>query len=711
MRRLSINPKLTITLILLGLFAPCTAAVAQRRQAQAVEELTNTQPLDAQIVRLVAAHLEQYHYSKKRINDEISERAYDLFLRELDPLKQYFLQSDIDALATKRLSFDDFVKQRRGNMDFAIAAFKVFLRRVDERVEMAHNHIDGEHDFTIDEQLPIEREIMSYPASDAEADDRMRRQIKFSLLVLESDRLRAEKEEADGKERTELQQVLNGDPNEDPKERLHRRYRNVQRRWHQTDSDDLLQMFLSSIAMSFDPHSLYWSRSSFETFMISMTLKLEGIGAQLMSEDGYTKLTSIVPGGAADKDGRLKPGDKIVQVGQGEEGSMVDVIDMKLDNVVQLIRGSAGTVVRLAVMPNGGGEQSIVDITRAKISLDDQAARSEVVEFGESANGQPMRFGYIDLPNFYSGGMSEGGRGRSATEDVRAILHEFRRSKVDAVVLDVSRNGGGSLSEAVALTGLFIDQGPVVQVKGYDGQVEVQKDVESGLAWSGPLVIMASQDSASASEILAGAIQDYRRGLVVGDPSTHGKGTVQSLLDLSRQLLGTNNEMGALKLTISQFYLPDGHSTQREALMSDVIVPAISASMDHAEKTLDYALEGDRISPVSHNDYNMVNEQMIADLQSRSKKRVTDSDGFSLLLRRIELFKQQQEEEYVSLNRSEYLKQRAEMDAQREEAEKMLENELPKEDVFRLDFYNREILSVARDYIEALSKLDLAQAG
>lgn len=700
------------SLVILGLAITVSDySYAQDRVNPRVEDMTSTRPVDRIIIRNIAEFMDKQHLSKHPLDDEISERAFTQMLRSLDPLKLYFLQEDIDKFQANKNRLDDFA--RMGNMDFARIVFKLFLKRVDERIATAHEMIDAEHDFTVDEKLAIDRDVIEYAANEAEATDRMRRQIKYSLLVLESEKIRAQKDAEAGKEKDETANIVNGDPNEDPRERLHRRYRNIKRRWHQLDADELLELYVSAITTSFDPHTSYMSADTLENFRIVMSLNLDGIGAQLTSEDGYTKLTSIVPGGAADKDGRLKPGDRIVEVGQAS-GDMVDVIDMKLDDVVHMIRGKAGTKVRLGVLPAAGGEQQLIDIVRAKITLDDSAARSEVVEYGKKKDGTPFRVGYIDLPSFYMD--MEAARGnqkgfRSTTRDVSRILSEFKAENVDTVVLDLSRNGGGSLTEAINLTGLFIDQGPVVQVKDLTGRVHVYDDETSGLSWGGPLVVMTSKESASASEILAGAIQDYRRGLIIGDPATHGKGTVQSLVDLGERLLGGPGDMGALKITIQQFYLPGGKSTQRQGVMSDIVLPGITASFPNGEADLDFALPNDQVRSARHTDYKMVDSTILSTLRSRSTERIKDSDGFDRLLKRISLYEEQKEQDFVSLNREDFLNRRAELDAQREEEEQMLEATMPKKDVFKLDYYNREVLNIARDYVEVIDKLDLAQAG
>lgn len=685
---------------------------AQERENPPVIEMTRSRPMDRIIIKAVATIMDEQHFSGHPLDDDISGRAFDQMIRSLDPLKLYFLKSDIEQFKANRTRLDDFAKV--GDMDFARVVFKIFLKRVDERIAMAHAHIDAEHDFTLDEKYPIDPDAIEYPEDDAAADDRMRRRIKYSLLVLENERMQAEKDRENGKEQTAAEKVMAGDPDEPAAERLHRRYRNIRRRWYQTDADELLELYVSALTTSFDPHTSYMSPDTLENFKIIMSLNLDGIGAQLTSEDGYTKLTSIVPGGAADKDGRLKPGDRIVSVGQGSSGEMIDVIDMKLDDVVQKIRGKAGTLVRLGVLPNGGGEMEVVDIVRAKISLEDSAARSEIVKFDDKNGDSKLKIGYIDLPSFYmdmdaARGNSKGFR--STTRDVSLILSDFRQESVDAVVLDLSRNGGGSLTEAINLTGLFIDRGPVVQVKNLDSRVQQYDDEQSGVAWSGPLIVMTSKESASASEILAGAIQDYRRGIIVGDPTTHGKGTVQTLVDIGQQLFGGQGDMGALKLTIQQFYLPDGKSTQRQGVMSDIVLPAITASFDNSEADLDYALPNDQVTRATHSRYKLVDAQILAELRSKSKARIRESGEFDKLLNRIQLFNQQKEEEYVSLNRDEFMKRRAELDAQQEEEEQLLEGQMPKDVVFRKDFYNKEILNITKDYVDLVRKLNLARAG
>jgi carboxyl-terminal processing protease len=503
-------------------------------------------------------------------------------------MKIYFYQSDIDEFMSNRERLDDFVKS--GDLNFAYTLFNRFLERIDERVGFVHELLKVDHDFTVDEEMVIDPEVAEYAQTQEEAYDRWRKRIKYDLLVLKTE----ENEEKSG---DDAQPDAVNPPKEDsgtqesPIERLTRRYDSYQKRMKQFSSDDLLEMYLSAITTAFDPHTNYMSPSSLENFYISMKLNLEGIGAALMMTDGYTVVSKVIPGGAADKHGKLQPEDRVVSVGQGEDGEMVDVVDMNLNDVVKLIRGKSGTVVRLGVKPANKNEIEILTITRARIELTDSEARSEIIPFGHKRDGTPYKVGVIDLPSFYMD-MAAARRGlaefKSTTRDVKRILDNFKQQNVDVVVLDLTRNGGGSLTEAINLTGLFIDQGPVVQVKDSDNRVQHYDDLERGMAWQGPLVVMTSKFSASASEILAGAIQDYGRGIVVGDESTHGKGTVQSLLELGAQVFNAPNppNLGALKITMQQFYRPSGESTQKRGVVADVPMPSLTTHMDVGESDL-----------------------------------------------------------------------------------------------------------------------------
>lgn len=646
---------------------------------------------DGRVARLIAALMPRNHISAQGLNDTISERALALFVNSLDPMKLYFYQSDIDEFDRSKDQIDNMVQN--GDLGLAYEIFRRFIQRVDERVAVALELLDGEFDFTKDEAIIIDPEAAQFAKTPEEARDRWRRQIKYAILDLKDE----------GKEGQEVT------------DQLRRRYSRYARRWRQTDSDDLLEMFLTSVTTAYDPHSTYMSPGTLDDFQIQMSLNLDGIGAQLREKDGNTVVTRVIPGGAAAKHGKLTTDDVIVTVGQGEDGEMVDIVEMPLTDVVDLIRGKAGTLVRLGVKPGGVGNVEEYKIVRARIELEESAARGEVIEHNQPGSNKALKIGYINLPSFYldmESARQDKRDFRSSTRDVRRILMDFQQKGVDGVVLDLSKNGGGSLTEAINLTGLFIDRGPVVQVKNSDGSIQQYADEENGTAWDGPLVVMTSKFSASASEIFAGAIQDYGRGIVVGDPATHGKGTVQTLMDLGQQLFAHNRaNYGALKVTLQQFYLPDGQSTQLKGVPADIVLPSITAKMDVAEGDLKYALEHDVVNAAKHDVYSMVPADLLGDLRKRSEERVAKDTEFTDLLRRIASYVTQKEQDSISLEENAFMARRKELDAQKEEEEEHLEAQLSDEVIYRDNFYNREILNITHDYIEGLQKQNLAKAG
>lgn len=651
---------------------------------------------DAVVARLISSLMPRHHVSSSGLNDTISERALDLFVDSLDPLKLYFYQSDIDEFRTSSKQIDDMV--RAGDLSFAYTVFRRFAKRVDERVTVADEILGSKFDFTIDETIVIDPDTAKYATSPAEAKDRWRRQIKYALLDLKD-------QDKDSKEE-DLDSAV---------DRLRRRYARYARRWNQTDADDILEMYMTAVTMGYDPHSTYMSPGTLEDFKISMNLKLDGIGAALREKDGQTVVMSVITGGAADLHGKLKPDDVIISVGQGQEdGEMVDIVEMPLKEVVDQIRGNAGTTVRLGVKPGGRGTMVVYKIVRARVQLEESAARGQVI-INKMPNGDTKSIGFINLPSFYldmEAARQQKPNYRSSTRDVGRILAEFREKKVDGVVLDLSKNGGGSLTEAINLTGLFIDRGPVVQVKNADGTVQQYNDDTGGTSWDGPLVVLTSKFSASASEIFAGAIQDYKRGIVVGDPATHGKGTVQTLMDIGQQLFRNNRaNYGALKVTLQQFYLPDGQSTQLQGVSADVVLPSIVQKMDVGEGDLKYALKHDTVKGARHDMYSLVPGDLLGALRTNSQARVGQDKEFVDLVRRIELYVAQKEQSTVSLNEEKFMARRVELDAQKEDEKKEEEKELNKEEVYHDGFYNREVMNITHEYINGLKKQNLAKAG
>ncbi|TVP98419.1 MAG: tail-specific protease [Planctomycetaceae bacterium] len=645
---------------------------------------------DSLVSRLVMQLLPKRHISGRKVDDEISARALNNFLKSLDPMKLYFTQGDIDEFAKYKDQIDDLTL--RGDLSPAYAIFTRYLVRVNERLLLAQSLLEGDFDFTTAETIISDPKSTTYVRSDDEALDRWRRQLKFNILDLKDD----------------------GKTIDEARDQLKRRYARYARRWAQTDSDEILELYLSSITMAYDPHTTYMSPSSLNDFNIQMRLNLEGIGAALREKDGYTVVSNVIPGGAAARDGRLGEDDHIVSVGQSLDGEMVDIVEMPLKQVVSMIRGKAGTVVRLGVKKGGAGETEVYEITRAQVQLEDSAARGKVIEHPSPDGGPALKIGYINLPSFYldmEGARRNTADFRSSTRDVRRLLDGFRADGVDGVVLDLSRNGGGSLTESINLTGLFIDRGPVVQVKDSSGAVQDYADEEAGVAWDGPLVVMTSKLSASASEILAGAIKDYRRGIIVGDPTTHGKGTVQTLMDLGREMFRHDRtNFGALKVTLQQFYLPGGDSTQLNGVAADVILPSITSVMDISESDLDFALPHDRVAAVRHQDYNMVPANLLETLRDASTDRVGADKEFLDLLRRKDLYVSQKQEKTISLLEEDFVARRKQLDAQKEEEKEGLEEELGNDIVYRDTYYNREVMNIAHDYIRGLRDQNLATA-
>lgn len=657
---------------------------------------------DSRRVARIVSQLMDQHLSNRKLNDDISERALEMYLKNLDPQKVYFMKSDVEEFkGIYRSELDDMLKA--GNYEAAFAIFTRFKERIAERVKLAQELIDIEHDYAVNEELVTDRDLVEYADTDAEMADRWRKRIKYNLLVFR----------ADSQDDTSAE--VAGVPRKTPEERLHNRYRAFAKRMTQFDNDDVIEMYITAITTSFDPHTTYMSKSSYVNFQINMSLELEGIGATLQStDDGLTVIKRLVPGGAADKGGKLKVEDKIMAVGQGSDGEMIDVIDMKLDDVVDKIRGKAGTTVRLGVISPAGDTKTIA-IVRERIELKDSEAAGVVFEAGKKEGGTAYRIGVIDLPSFYADMQARARNQRdykSTTRDVRKILDNFREEDVDAVVLDLRRNGGGSLTEAVDCTGLFIDRGPVVQVKGPYGDIEQLNDHDFGMAWEGPLVVLTSKFSASASEILAGAVQDYGRGVVVGDTSTHGKGTVQTMLNLLEILLRTRDagpDLGALKITVSQFYRPNGDSTQKRGVLSDVVLPSITDHMDITESDLEYPVEFDRVAKARYDKMSQINGDMVKRLFDRSRGRVADSDEFQREQRRIDKYVAQKAENSVSLNGDDFNERRKELDAEKEE-EKLLEDQVNHtNDEIERDYYMEEVLAITVDYIQMLTGTPLAQ--
>jgi len=685
-------------LTLAGLLFVATTLVAQQLAPRKEE---------SDIARMVVQMIEREHMSRHRIDDEVSTKLVDKYVKEFDSQKLYFLQSDIDDMARWKTQLDDQLKV--GNLDFAFQTFDLYLKRLDERIDYAQAAIDQPHDFAVEEDMIIDAKNLPFAQSVEELNERWRKRIKYELLQMKLEAEQkaksadAEKKPADAPAQTKVDDT--------PGERLHKRYRTIKRNFHQMEREDVLELYLTALANCLDPHSSYMSSRTLKDFEIQMRLSLEGIGAALKSEDGYTIVASIVKEGAAAKDGRLKVGDRIVAVAQ-QTTEWVDVVEMKLSNVVSMIRGKRDSIVRLKVQTPGTSDTRIIELTRQTIPLSSQEVKGEIIDVSTRLKGASGKIGVINIPSFYRDfqGASNGAENfKSTARDVSKVLSDFKaQGGVDGVVIDLRTNGGGALSEAIEVSGLFIPYGPVVQVKDQNGLVKSHDDEDQAVEFDGPLVVVCNRLSASASEIFAGVIKDYHRGLIVGDVTTHGKGTVQNVNHVGSklmQILGSQQpDKGALKLTIQQFYRVNGDSTQNLGVPSDVVLPSVLDHLDLGESSLDNAMAFDRVEPLPHSDDAKVTTEMVAFLRDRSKRRISHVEEFQELQQDIQKILERKERKTVSLNEAQMRKERVDEEVRSRKEVEEAENGDEEKEIFAAEFYNNELLAISLDYAAILYK-------
>jgi carboxyl-terminal processing protease len=617
--------------------------------------------------------LPEGHLSQHPLDDAISRRALDDLVQDLDPSKLYFLKSDVENLGRWRDRLDDMV--RSGDDGFAKSVAALFLKRLEERVGWVHEFLGTDLKFDQDEFWVTDPKRADFAATSGEARDRWRRRVKYEILSMEGPDI----------------------PRAKAIEKLSGRYDRFLSRMKGMDSFEWLAIFVNAVTTAYDPHTSWLTPREMEDFAIAMRLNFEGIGAVLRDDDGYPTVGELMPGGSAIRDGRLATGDRILSVGQGADGAWKDVVGLPLPDVVALIRGPVGTTVRLQVRPKNGGETRTHALVRRKMQIEDSAAHGEVFEL-KGGDGRDVRIGVINLPEFYrdDDAAAAGSRDfRSATRDVARILADFRRRGVSGVVLDLRLNGGGSLKEAVDLTGLFIDVGPVVRVRDSGGVLRDLVDDHRGMAWAGPLVVLTSRLSASASEILAGAIQDYHRGLIVGDVKTHGKGTVQTVLPLDRY--AGRDGVGALKLTIQQFYRPGGLSTQLRGVTPDVILPAVTSDLETGEEELAQALPFDQVPPARFAPERDVNDASVRQLDDRSRGRRAASAYFKKLESSQAFDRRQKQAGRVPLEEKAFRALRAEQKATDDDDDALK----PDRNRITRDGYLDEVLSIAVDLVGA----------
>lgn len=596
---------------------------------------------DRMIARQVGALLEDAHYSQQRIDDSMSSRVLDKFLNSLDGQRSYFLASDIAEFETYRLRFDDMI--RTGDIEPAYWMFARYQQRTRERIEHALSLLATEPDFTLPESFEFNREDAAWPRDRNELDELWRKRVKNDAISL----------------------LLAGKTWSEAAETLRSRYERVLTRGEQIKPEEVFEIYLNSYARSFDPHTSYFSPRNSEEYKIQMSLNYEGIGASLQLIDDYVTIMNLIEGGPAAAAGTLAVKDRITAVGQGNEGPLVDVIGWRIDDVVQLIRGKGNTVVRLQVLPVGavpGSPERVVALTRGKVTLEAQAARKEVRT--TLRNGREYKVGVISVPGFYSDydARRAGDRDyRSTTRDVFKLLRELQAEGIDGLVMDLRGNGGGFLPEAQSLTGLFVDRGPVVQVQFADGDREVLDDTQDGVAYDGPLVVLIDRFSASASEIFAGAIQDYRRGIVVGQRS-FGKGTVQNLVPLSRWSARPVN--GQLTVTIGKFYRVTGESTQHRGVEPDVTLASPIPLNEVGESSLDDALPWDRIEGAEFRAESL-RLPSISKLILQEKARQERDPDYRWLVKDIASIDELRARRSLSLNLEERRTERAALEASR----------------------------------------------
>lgn len=624
--------KLLLLILFVSMAASCNAQSAEEIAEQNGIIDTNSilhpqsiQPKETQIITRI---LSNYHYEKPGINDSVSAVTFNNYIDNLDHNKLYFLKEDIDRFEKYRFLFDDDLIN--GNLEPAFDVFNTYKKRLNERMKFIIERLNHKFNYDFEETYDTERKNSDWAENEKDLNEVWRKKLKHEALS----------------------SLLNNKDWEKTSEQLSNRYKNFHKIILQYKAEDVYQLFLNSFADALDPHTNYFSPKTAENFKINMSLSLEGIGATLMNENDYTKIVRIIPGGPADGSKKLFENDRIVGVAQGEEEEMVDVIGWRVDDVVQLIRGKKGTKVRLQILRADDTHDMPTDeiiIVRDKIKLEEQAAKKKVFSIDE--DGANFKLGVIELPTFYNDfeARSKGDEDfKSTTRDVKRIIGELKEEKVDGIIIDLRDNGGGSLQEAIELTGLFIKDGPVVQVRNSNGLVEIGDDPDPGIFYDGPLAVMVNRNSASASEIFSGAIQDYGRGVVIGE-RTYGKGTVQNLINLSQFIPANDTKLGQLKLTIAKYYRITGSSTQRLGIIPDILYPTPIDANEYGESSRASALKWDRINSAQFKRFNDFSN-IIPEMMKKHAQRIRRNPEFHFLIEEIEEFKENKNKTIYSLN-------------------------------------------------------------
>ncbi|MFT7033757.1 MAG: carboxyl-terminal processing protease [Cyclobacteriaceae bacterium] len=577
-------------------------------------------------VNYVRQILANVHYRKVPLSDSLSNVIFDNYFNSLDYNKSYFFKSDLDYFSKYRNQLDNDLE--RGNVDVGFQVYRIFRDRANARLNHVQELLKGDFDFSKEESIRIDEEKTGWAKNDTELNDRWRKIVKSQALSLK----------LSGKADTAISKLLVD------------RYKRYQKSINQNNSDDVFEIFMNAYTETLDPHTNYLSPPASDKFNIDMSKSLEGIGARLVQELDYTVIFEKVPGGPAFKNENIINEDKIVGVAQGEDGEFVDIVGWRITDVVQIIRGPKGSIVRLQLIR---GEVTnipfVVTIERDKINLEDGKATSEVIPISEG--NQSYKLGVIKIPSFYQD-FSESRNGEeftSVTGDVKKIIEDLKTKDVDGILVDLRFNGGGSLPEAIRMTGLFIDNGPVVQVKSSNGQVNVHKDLEEGIVYDGPLAVLTNRFSASASEIFSGAIQDYKRGIILGE-STFGKGTVQRMVSLNQQMPNYPEKMGNLKLTLQMFYRVTGSSTQNIGVSADINYPSAFSAEKYGESSKPAALPWEKIEESDYTTTNYISQEMKDKLTELYLGHLEIDEDLIKLSKDVEKAKESREKESLSLN-------------------------------------------------------------
>jgi carboxyl-terminal processing protease len=633
-----------ITAVLFGALFLNTACATDTTKVQFKQ--LEPEPQHPMVFSTAMQLVASYHYQKPAINDQFSSNAFDNYIKDLDPSKVYFLKSDIAEFEKYRYSIDESIFS--GDVKPGFEIFNRYQQRLQERIHYAFSLLNDstQFDFSNNDSFMTNREHATFVSTTDELNALWKLKLKYECLASK----------------------VQGKDFKTYSETIRKRYDNLLKLSSKTKGEDVFQLYVNSLTELADPHTNYFSPRASADFNTQMSLSLEGIGATLQTENEYTKIREVVKGGPADKSKKIHAGDRIIGVAQGDS-DIVNVVDWRLDDVVSLIRGKKGTIVRLEIIPaSEPNKTKIIEIKRDKIVLEDQSAKSSIKEV--TRNGKKYKYGVISLPTFYidfAAARKGDPNYKSTTRDVKKLIAELKKQKIDGLVIDLRNNGGGSLQEAVELTGLFIKTGPVVQVKDGAGGLKDETDRNPELFYEGPLTVLVNRFSASASEIFAAAMQDYGRGVVVGE-KTYGKGTVQNMVAVNEFVQYNGKPLGEVKLTIAKFYRITGSSTQHRGVIPDVELPSLYAAKEFGEDASKYALPWDQINPTKYEPVNLVTNKL-GDVRANHLKRMSNNKEYAYLEQDINFFKEHNAKLYQTLNEVEYKKQNDKIDADKKARE------------------------------------------